>query len=85
MFLMIASRLGNENMTSQKCGLVLSSVAATVVVASCVQTPLARLEVYPAHSRLRVGDQIHYTVMHRRDGAPNFVEDYSLESKDPAV
>lgn len=85
MFLTIASRLGNENMTSQKCGLVLSSVAATVVIASCVQTPLARLEVYPAHSRLRVGDQIHYTVMHRRDGAPNFVEDYSLESKDPAV
>lgn len=37
------------------------------------------------HSRLRVGDQIHYTVMYRRDGEPNFVEDYTLESKNHAV
>ncbi len=73
------------SMTSQKCGLVFSSVAVTVVIASCAQTPQARLEIYPTHSRLQVGDQIHYTVMYRRDGAPNFVEDYSLESKDPAV
>lgn len=72
-------------MTSRKCSLVFCSVAATVVVASCAQAPPSLLEIYPAHSRLRVGDQIHYTVMYRRDGAPDFVEDYSLESKDPAV
>lgn len=74
------------SMTSQKCGLIFSSIAATVVAAGCTQGRQAALEVYPAHSRLlRVGDKIHYTVMHRRNGAPNFVEDYNLESKDPAV
>ena len=60
-------------------------VAAILVIASCTQTPQSRLEVYPEQSHLRVGDQIHYTVMYRRDGAPNFVEDYSLESLDPEV
>jgi hypothetical protein len=72
-------------MTRQKCRLVFSSVVAMVVIGSCQQTPPARLEIYSAHSRLRVGDQIHYTVIYRRDGAPNFVENYRLESKDPAV
>ena len=32
-----------------------------------------------------MGDQIHYTVMYRRDGAPKFVEDYILEPEDPTV
>jgi hypothetical protein len=72
-------------MTSQKCSLVLSSLAAAVVVAGCSQGPQAALEVYPALSRLPVRDQIHYTVMYRRDGAPQFVQHYSLESKDPTV
>ncbi|HSF18186.1 MAG TPA: hypothetical protein VLK65_21810 [Vicinamibacteria bacterium] len=63
----------------------LSRVAATVVIASCTRTQQSPLEIYPEHSRLRVGDQIHYTVMYQRDGAPSFVEDYRLESRDPAV
>src|SRR5262245_10951046 len=79
-----ASRL-ITSMTSQKYGLVFSTVAATAVIASCAHTAQSRLEIYPAHSRLRVGDQIHYTIIYRRDGAPNFVKNYSLESKDPAV
>ena len=70
---------------SQKCRPVFSSVVTSVVLSGCAQESPAPLEIYPEHSRLRVGDRIHYTVMHRRDGAPEFVEDYRLESKDPAV
>ena len=72
-------------MTSREFGLFCASVAAAIVMAGCAPAPQSRLEIYPAHSRLDVGDQIHYTVMYRRDGAPKFVEAYSLESKDPAV
>jgi hypothetical protein len=70
--------------TNHKCGLVLSGLT-TIVIANCADTTSATLEIYPALSRLRVGDQIHYTVMYRVDGAPKFVEDYRLESQDPAV
>ncbi len=70
---------------SQKCGLVFSSIAATVVISDCAHTTQAHLEIYPAHRRLLVGDQIRYTILYRRDGAPKFVENYSLESKDSAV
>ena len=72
-------------MTSREFGLFCASVAAAIVMAGCAPAPQSRLEIYPAHSRLDVGDQIHYSVMYRRDGAPKFVEAYSLESKDPEV
>ena len=60
-------------------------VATTVVIAGGVQRPSPRLEIYPKHTRLRVGEQIHYSVFRRDDGAHNRVDDYSLEPKDPAV
>ncbi|HXV64953.1 MAG TPA: hypothetical protein VEK15_29920 [Vicinamibacteria bacterium] len=60
-------------------------VAAVVAIAGCARTPQSPLEIYPEYTRLLVGDQIHYTVMHRQDGAPSFVEDYRLESRNPAV
>jgi hypothetical protein len=72
--------------TRWKHRLVFASVTATILIAGCrAETPDAHLEIYPARSRLRVGDQIHYTVMYRRDGVPRFVEDYSMESQDPTV
>ena len=72
-------------MTSREFDLFRASVAAAIVVAGCAPAPQSGLEIYPAHSRLDVGDQIHYSVLYRRDGAPKFVETYSLESKDPEV
>ena len=60
-------------------------VAATVVIASGVQRSSPRLEIYPEHTRLRVGEQIHYSVFRRDHGALNWADDYSLEPKDPAV
>jgi hypothetical protein len=62
-----------------------SSVAAAVLICSCSHSKSAPLELYPEITRLRVGDRIHYTVMYRPEGAPRFVENYSLASKDPAV
>jgi hypothetical protein len=65
----------------------LRATAAAAVVASSTLEPDSRapLELYPELSHLRVGDRIHYTVMSRQDGAPKFVDGYSLESQDPAV
>ena len=60
-------------------------VAAAVVIAGGVQRSSPRLEIYPEHTRLRVGEKIHYSVFRRDDGALNWVDGYSLEPKDPDV
>lgn len=65
--------------------MVASGVAAAIAIAACVPAPEAQLEIYPAQTRLEVGDRIRYSVLSRRGGEAKFVEAYSLESKDPAV
>ncbi len=72
-------------MTSRKLSMVFCCAAAAVVIAGCAQAPPARLEIFPAHSHLRVGEQIRYSVFQRRDGTLSQVEDYRLAPKDPAV
>ena len=50
-----------------------------------METPLARLEVFPEHTRLRVGDLIRYSVFQHQAGALTQVEDYTLTPTDPTV
>ena len=66
---------------------VLSSVgAAAIVVTGCgVETPLARLEVYPEHTRLHVSELIRYSVYQHQAGALTPVEDYTLTPTEPTV
>lgn len=71
-------------MTGGKCASFASGVAV-IAVATCAPAPESELEIYPALSRLAVGDRIHYSVLYRQDGAPKFVGAYSLESQDPEV
>ena len=66
-------------------GLVCFGVAATVVIAGCAEASLTPLEIYPDHTRLRVGEQIHYSVLQRQDGVLSWVKDYSLAPEDPKV
>ena len=65
--------------------MVSSGVAAAVVIAGCAQVSTTRLEIFPAHFHLRVGEQIRYSVFQRRDGALSWVNDYRLAPKDPAA
>ena len=71
--------------TGQRAGLIFLLVAAMFVIACARETPPAALEVYPDHTRLRVGDLIRYSVFQRQDGAAIPVKDYSLTPKDPTV
>ena len=72
-------------MTNPKFGLGACGVAAAVVIGSCAQVPPTRLEVFPAHSQLRIGEQIRYSVFQHLDGAPSQVEEYRLVPEDPAI
>ena len=65
--------------------MVFCCAAAAFVIAGCAQAPPARLEIFPAHSHLRVGEQIRYSVFQRRGGTLRQVEDYRLAPEDPAV
>ena len=71
--------------TSRACGLACISVAATVAIAAGVQTSPTRLEIFPDHTRLRVGEQIRYSVFQRQGGALTWAENYTLTPRDPAV
>lgn len=66
-------------------GPVCCIVAAAVALAGCFQEPPARLEVFPDHTRLRVGEQIRYSVYRRQDGALTAVDDYNLTPEDQSV
>ena len=71
--------------TRRYAGLVFCSAAATVAIACGFQTSPAPLEIFPDHTRLRVGEQIRYSVYRRQDGALSGVDDYSLAPEDPTV
>ena len=72
-------------MTSWAYSLVCVGVAATVVIAGGVQTSPARLEIFPNETRLRVGEQIRYSVFQRQGGALAWAESYTLTPRNPAV
>ena len=63
--------------TSRACGLACISVAATVAIAAGVQTSPTRLELFPDHTRLRVGEQIRYSVFQYQGGALTWAENYT--------
>lgn len=65
--------------------LIFCCVAVAVAVAGGVQTSPARLEIFPDHTRLRVGEQIRYSVFQRRYGALLWADGYRLVPDDPAV
>ena len=72
-------------MTSWAYSLVCVGVAATVVIAGGVQTSPARLKIFPNHTRLRVGEEIRYSVFQRQGGTLTWAENYTLTPRDPAV
>ena len=66
-------------------GLACLMAVATALLAACDPRPGGRLEIYPNHARLRVGEQIRYSVFLDHDGERSQVEGYSLVPEDPAV
>ena len=66
-------------------GLACFGAVATVVIAGSGEASLAPLEIYPDHTRLRVGEQVHYAVIQRHDGELSFVEDHCLAPEDPTM
>ena len=60
-------------------------IAATVLLSVTVESSPARLEVYPNHTRLPVGEQIRYSVFQSQEEGLTQLEDYSLTPRNPAV
>ena len=76
------------------CSFVVSLAVALTVLTSCAHTPAETVGLYPEYTSLRVGERIHYSVLQledgkpifeQEDGAPTFIENYSLMPKNPAV
>ena len=66
-------------------GPVCCSVAAAVAGSGAFQEPSAQLEIFPNHTRLRVGEQIRYSVYRRQGGVLTAVNDYYLIPEDQSV
>ena len=71
--------------TSRWAYLVCGGLVTAVAVAAGFQASPGRLEVFPDHTRLRVGEQIRYSVFRREGAALSWADDYSLLPEDPAV
>lgn len=65
--------------------LVCCCVAAAVGVAVGLQTSPAPLEIFPDHTRLRVGEQIRYSIFQHEHEPLSEAGGYSLVPEDPAV
>lgn len=72
-------------MTPRTICIVSAGIAAALLLSVAVQSSPERLQVYPNHTRLPVGEQIRYSVFHLQEGGPKQVEDYSLTPEDPTI
>ena len=65
--------------------MVCCCIAAAVAVTDGLQTSPAPLEIVPNHTRLRVGEQIRYSVFQHEHEPLSEAGGYSLVPEDPAV
>ncbi len=63
----------------------LASCCIAAAVASGSEMSPSRLEIFPHHTQLRVGEQIHYSVFQQEGESLKKVGDYSLVPDDPSV